>query len=309
MESEPTERHGVAPRPSAAARKIDRGVLYMLGSALAFSAMTLLVKLVGQHLPSQEIVFFRALVSLFLSYALIRRAGIPALGHRRGLLLVRGLCGFGGLSCVFYSVTHIPLAEATVIQYLHPTFTALLAAVVLRERISGLLWVASVICLSGVAMVARPAALFGSLGLDATQPLDPFVVMVAVGGALFSAAAYVVVRRLNETEDPLVIVLYFPLVAVPATLPTLWSIAVWPTPIEWLLLLGVGVTAQAGQVFLTVGLRHLPAARGTAISYFQVVFATIWGLLFFAEIPGFWTIVGTGLIVVGTFFAARDRSR
>src|SRR5688572_20362062 len=99
----------------------------MIVSAFAFSVMTLLVKLAGQRIPSQEIVTVRAALTLLLSYAALRRAGLPVLGTRRPLLIVRGLFGFAALSCIYYAVTHMPLAEATVIQYLHPPFTALLA--------------------------------------------------------------------------------------------------------------------------------------------------------------------------------------
>jgi drug/metabolite transporter (DMT)-like permease len=290
---------------------MSRGALYMLGSALAFSLMTVLVKQVGERLPSQEIVLARAIVSLVLSYALIRRAGIEPLGQRRGLLLVRGLFGFLGLSCVFYSVTHLPLAEATVIQYLHPTFTAVLAALFLREHVRWPVLAAGAISLLGVAFVARPAAL-SKLFSTATDPaaigLPPLALAAAVGGAFFSGAAYVVVRRLSRSEDPLVIVLYFPLVTLPATLPTIWGAALWPRGWEWLWLLGVGVLTQAGQVWLTRGLALLPAAHGTALSYSQVVFAIFWGALFFDEWPGGWTLFGAALVIGGTALVARVRS-
>ena len=59
----------------------------------------------------------------------------------------------------------------------------------------------------------------------------------------------------------------------------------WPTPLEWLFLLLVGITAQGGQVFLTRGLQREPAGKATAIGYLQVVFAGLWGAVFFGELP------------------------
>lgn len=109
------------------------GVRYMLLSALAFGAMTACVKWTSVRIPVAEIVFARALVSLVLSWLLLRRGGGSLLGRRRWLLLLRGLFGFAGLHCVFFAVSRLPLAEATVLQYLHPVFTAVLAALVLRE--------------------------------------------------------------------------------------------------------------------------------------------------------------------------------
>jgi len=276
------------------------GVFYMLGSALAFSMMTVLVKWTGERIPSQEIVFFRALVSLALSWALLRRAGIDVWGNRRALLWLRGILGFAGLSCVFYSVTHLPLAEATVIQYLHPTFTALLAGRILQEVVGRRLLWAGALGLAGVVLVAQPPWLFG----QAAPALPPLPVAVAVCGALFTSAAYVVVRRLAASEDPLVIVFYFPLVTVPATLPSLAAGAVMPHGIEWALLLGVGVFTQLGQVWLTRGLQALPASQATSLSYSQVLFAALWGVLFFGEVPGPWTGVGAAAIVAASLSVA-----
>jgi len=282
---------------------MQRGALLMLTSALAFSAMTVFVKLAGERLPSQEIVFARALISLALSYALIRRAGLSPWGHDRKWLWFRGLLGFAGLSCVYGAVTHLPLAEATVLQFLHPPITALLAGFFLGEAISRRIIGASVLSLCGVALVARPSILFG----DTATPLDPLWVGVALGGAFFSAAAYVVVRRLSADEDPLVIVFYFPLVTVPAALPALVNQFVWPVGLEWLWLLGVGIATQIGQVSLTRGLGWLPASRGTALSYLQVVFAAIWGVLVFGDQPDALTVLGGGLVIAGSIWVARDR--
>jgi drug/metabolite transporter (DMT)-like permease len=277
------------------------GTLFMLTSALAFSLMSVLVKIVGQRIPSQEIVLARAIVSLVLSVALLRHAGVPLWGHDRALLCLRGVFGFLGLSCVFYSVTHLPLAEATVIQYLHPSFTALLAALFLAEAISPLFVLTSAISLAGVVLVAKPGFLFGSPEIE----LPPLGLAAAIGGAFFSGCAYVTVRKLSAREHPLVIVFYFPLVAVPATLPTLIGRFVWPEGIEWLLLAAIGVATQIGQVSLTRGVQLMPAGRATAISYMQVAFATLLGVAIFGEIPTFWTWMGAGLIVAGTVVNSR----
>ena len=275
----------------------------MVASALAFSVMTVCVKLAGERLPSQEIVLARALISLVLSIGLLRRAGVPLWGTRRPLLVLRGLFGFAGLSCVFYSVTHLPLAEATVLQYLHPLFTAGLAALILGEAIGRGVALGTALSLLGVVLVMQPAGLFG--GAEAADGLDPFGVGVAILGAFFSACAYVCVRRLSQSEHPLVIVLYFPLVTVPATLPSVAGRFVWPEGFDWLWLLGVGVFAQLGQVALTRGMQLEPAGRATALSYLQVVFAASWGVLFFSEWPGSGAILGAALVLAGAFAAGR----
>jgi drug/metabolite transporter (DMT)-like permease len=283
---------------------MQRGALMMMLSALAFSVMTVLVKLAGERLPSQELVVARAIVSLVLSWSLLRRAGVSPWGHDKRWLWIRGALGFAGLSCVYGAVTHLPLAEATILQYLYPAITALLAGVFLGEAISRRIIAATAASLAGVLLVARPTLLFDGVA----PPLDPFWVGVAMCGAACSAAAYVVVRKLSQSgEDPLVIVFYFPLITIPLALPTMLPNFVWPEGTEWLLLLGIGVATQIGQVSLTRGLAVLPAAQGTAFSYLQVAFAIIWGAVVFGEIPDALALAGGALVVGSAFWLARSK--
>lgn len=271
----------------------------MAYGAFWFSVMSLLVKVAGQRIPAMEIVFVRGVISLVLSWFLLRRAGLRVWGTNPSRLLVRGMVGFAGLACFYYAVVHLPLAEATVIQYTNPVFTALLAAWLLRERLGWLEGICVSVSLAGVLLIARPGFLFGS-----GSALPPLVVAIAVAGAVFSAGAYVSVRWLSSSEHPLVIVFYFPLVTVPATVPFLALGAVWPRGWEWLVLLGIGVTTQIAQVYMTKGLQLVPAGRATAIGYTQIVFAATWGALFFAEIPDVWSLGGAALIMASSLTLA-----
>ena len=172
------------------------------------------------------------------------------------------------------------------------------------EAISRRIIAATAASLAGVLLVARPTLLFDGVA----PPLDPFWVGVAMCGAACSAAAYVVVRKLSQSgEDPLVIVFYFPLITIPLALPTMLPNFVWPEGTEWLLLLGIGVATQVGQVSLTRGLAVLPAAQGTAFSYLQVAFAIIWGAVVFGEIPDALALAGGALVVGSAFWLARSK--
>ncbi|NIP80721.1 MAG: EamA family transporter [Gemmatimonadetes bacterium] len=222
-------------------------------------------------------------------------------GNRRGLLLLRGVLGYVALSSFFYALTHLPLADATVIQYTNPVFTALLAVVLLGESLRRRDLGLALLSLAGVVLMTRPGFLFG--GLD--ERLDPFAVAIALAGALFSAAAYVTVRRLGRTEDPVVIVFWFAMIATLASIPFTAADAVMPSPLEWLLLLAIGGVTQVGQVLMTRGLRAERAGRAMAVAYMQIVFAAVWGALFFAELPDAWGLAGALLIVLGTAGIAR----
>lgn len=273
----------------------------MAAAALFFSLMSLLVKMAGRRLPVPEIVLARSILTFFLTWAYLARRGIPLGGRRRGLLALRGLLGFGALLCFFYAVVHLPLAEATVIQYMNPLFAAIMAALLLGERLElrdGAYVAAS---FAGVLIVARPAVLFGS----GAEGLDPVAVGAALLGAVLSAAAYVAVRALTRTEEPLVIVLYFAAVSMVGSVPLAALDAAWPRGPEWLILLGVGLATQLGQVSLTKGLREEPTGRALGVGYVQIVFAGVWGLVFFAELPDGWSLAGFLLIIASTARLAR----
>lgn len=273
----------------------------MLIAAFAFSVMTLFVKLAGQRLPAHEIVAVRALLTLVFSYVALRRAGIPPLGSKRPLLWLRGVFGFLALSSVYYAVTHLPLAEATVLQYLHPPLTAILAGLVLREQVDRSAGWSLALGIAGVVLIAQPAAVFGAASVE----LSSLGLAAAVAGAVFSSCAYVSVRKLGASENPLVIVLYFPLVALPASIPALAVDAVWPRGIEWLWLLLVGISTQIGQVSYTRALTLDAAARNAAYSYVQVPFAALWGALFFDAWPNLYSLVGSLLILGGAMLNMR----
>ncbi|MBW3628458.1 MAG: DMT family transporter [Gemmatimonadetes bacterium] len=273
----------------------------MVLGAFFFSVMTLFVKMAGARLPNQEIVLIRGVLTLAFSWMMVRRAGVNMRGSRPIMLMLRGLFGFAALSCLYYAVVHLPLADATVLQYTNPVWTALLAAWFLKERMRAIEVLLVLCSLVGVVVIARPSFLFGS----ESARLDLFAVGVALSGAMMSAAAYVMVRKLSRTEHPLTIIYYFTLVTVPAAVPGTIAVAVWPTAREWLLLLGIGMAAQAGQVYLTRGLQLEPAGRATGAAYMQVVFAAIWGGVFFRELPDAWVILGASIILGSTLLLGR----
>jgi drug/metabolite transporter (DMT)-like permease len=291
--------------PSSAAtqvRRIPLGIRYMAAAALFFSIMSLLVKVAGQRLPTQEVVLARSAVGAILSWAALRARGVSPWGHNRRLLVVRGLLGYMALSCFFFALTRLPLADATVIQYTNPVFTALLAALFLAESIRRRDLLLTLVSLAGVVLMTRPGFLFSGLG----ERLDPFAVAVALAGAIFSAGAYVAIRRLVRTDDPLVIVFWFATIATLGAIPFTAANALMPTPLEWLVLLAIGVVTQIAQVFLTRGLREERAGRAMAVAYMQIVFAALWGALFFTEIPDVWGVAGALLIIAGTAGIARS---
>jgi drug/metabolite transporter (DMT)-like permease len=281
------------------------GIGFLTGAAFFWSVMSVCVKIAGQHLPSQQIVWVRAVVTLVYSYLMIRWSGIAnPLGNNRKLLLLRGTFGFIALTCFFFALTNLPLADATVIHYTNTIFVAIIAAFVLGESLTPAEMLGAVVSLSGVALIAKPSFLFG----ETASSLNPLYVAAALGGAFFSASAYVIVRKLKESEHALVIVFYFPLVSTVGAAPTAaLTNPQWPTMWEWaLLVIGVGGCAQIAQVCVTKGLHAVKAGRAMTITYLQIVFAALWGILFFDEGLDTWSIIGALMVVSGTIAANRE---
>ncbi|TVR00364.1 MAG: DMT family transporter [Deltaproteobacteria bacterium] len=287
--------------PATLLGRIPPGLRYMAIGAFWFSLMSLFVRLAGAGLPSMQIVLARIVISLVLSIWMLRRAGLSPWGHNRPLLALRGLLGFIALSCFYYALVHLPLADATVIQYMNPVFAAVLAALLLGERMRRRELLCILLSLVGVLAITRPEFLAPGLGTR----LPPAVVGIAVLGSVLSAGAYVAVRKLGRTEDPLVTVFWFPFIALPLCLPIVLPMLILPTPREWLLLLAVGISTHIAQVYMTRGLQLERAGRATAVGYLQIVLAGFWGLLVLGEQPDLFFLLGTVLIVSATLALAR----
>ena len=272
----------------------------MLISALAFALMAALVKEAGQlGIPLLQIIFVRAVISVALSLIDIGRAGVHPLGHRRVLLFARGLSGFLALTGVFYALIHLSMAQATVLQYLHPVFTALLAFLFLAERPTTATLACIALSLLGLACIVSPYWI-----ASGATPTPLWPVLAGLGGAFGSGVAYTLVRKLVATEHPSVIVLYFPLVCAPGTLLLGGADFMWPTVTGWWVLLGVGCFTQLGQLALTKAMQLDAASRVTSLSYVQIIFAAILGWLAFGEIPTLATLLGGGLILLGAIASA-----
>jgi drug/metabolite transporter (DMT)-like permease len=274
----------------------------MLLSAFAFSVMVASAKLLDGRIPAAQIVLVRTLFAIVATYWAIRRMGVSPVGNRQGLLVVRGLLGFGALMCLYTALPRLPLAEATLIQYMNPILVTVLAIPLLGERATRASLGALAVAFGGLLLVAKPAFLFG-----AAQALDPVGVGLGLAAALLSSLAYISVRKLVETEERMVIILYFPLVSAPAALLLTLPVYTPPTLGEWGLLGLIAVFTQLGQIFLTRGLSNEQAGRATTVGYAQVLFAAGWGALLFGDLPDAWSLAGALLILVAVVVIARSK--
>lgn len=267
----------------------------MLISALGFSLMAACVKEVSSFgIPVLEIVAARAIVSGMISYGDIKRKNISLWGHNKPLLIVRGTVGAIALMFVYYAVITLPLAEATILQYLHPVFTAILALVFLKETVQRSTIACIVISLLGLFVMIQP-----NLYIESSVQYPWLSIGAGVLGAFGSAVAYVIVKKLTKTDDSSVIIFYFPLIALPIALILLGKDFVMPSLAATGLLVLIGIFTQIGQVGLTKALHCADANKATAYAYVQVLFSIFIGWAYFSEVPVATTIIGGGLIMVG----------
>lgn len=265
------------------------GIRMMIWAGVTFAMMNVAVKLLPS-IPSSEIVFFRAMVSLVLSAYFVRRKRLPFFGNNKKVLLLRGVFGTTALMLFFYTLHVLPLASAMVIHYLSPIFTAVIAHFFLKERLRFNQLFFFLISFAGIVVMK---------GFD--ERLDWLDVFAGVGAALLSGAAYNCIRKLKFSEDSQVIILYFPMVAFPITLGYTLLGPGWVTPnwSEFGLLMLIGVLTQIAQYFLTRAYQSEMANKVAAVSNLGVIYALLIGYFFFSETYSQWTIAGMLLVVAG----------
>ena len=274
------------------------GLVLMIFSAACFALMAAVAKRLLPDTPTQAVVLSRGILMTATFLVLARRQGVPILGQSPPMLLMRGLLGYGALSCYFWSVQHLPLGDAVLLQYSHPVFVAVLAPLLLREKTGWGHWPLVLFALAGVALIVGPTG----------QPRGP--ALVGLAGSMLSGLAYMAVRRLSRTEHPLTILIWFPLATIPLSLvATLRAGAsAWPRDAAdvWGHLL-VFATALAGQVALTQGLARAGAARATAVTMSGPVFGLLFGWWLFGTRPGAASLVGTAVVIAAVVLLARGR--
>jgi len=255
-----------------------KGIKFLIGSGFAFSLMSVCVKAIGGRIPISELVFARATISIIITRFLLYKNNINPWGYQKRLLVIRGLLGTIALFCIFKALTILPIATATVIQYIYPTFTVVCAYIILKELILKRIIYSIIIGWIGIVLVSQPEFISKSNYQETILGI-----LIAILGALMTSLAYICVRKLSSKEHPLVIIYYFPLISIPLSIPFILNDFVLPNGTDWLWILGIGIFTQIGQLCITEGLRLLPAGQATSLNYSQVIFASILGVLIFQE--------------------------
>lgn len=267
--------------------KIDKAIGYMLISVLGFAFMNLTVKFLDR-LPATELVLFRSLVSLMLCLYFLRKRNIRPWGNSKKYLILRGVFGVTALSLFFYTLQKLPLGSAITIQYLSPIFTAFFGIFLLKEKVRWLQWIFFTISFTGIALIK---------GFDPS--ITPTLLVMGLLSAVFAGLAYNCVRKVKDTDHPLVVVFYFPLIATPVM--ALVSLFSWVTPIgyEWALLVLMGVLTQIAQLYMTKALQAAEINEIVNLKYLGIVLALAFDFLIFSVEYQSMALIGILLVLSG----------
>ncbi|MEM8938505.1 MAG: DMT family transporter [Bacteroidota bacterium] len=267
--------------------KPGSGVVYMLLASFIFTLMKVFVKLLP-HIPAIEIILFRSIISFCISLYFLNRQRVSVWGNNQLILLGRGISGAIALVTYFSLLQQIPLATASTLQYLSPIFTTVIGVFLVGEK-------------------ARPIQfLFFGLsfaGILVIQGFDPRIetihLLMGIMASLFMGLAYNFIRKLKNSEHPLVIIFYFPLIMLPIS--AVWSSFIWvqPNGWDWLVLLAVGICTQVAQFFMTKSYQQEELSKVSILSYISIIYSLSFGFIIFDETYDLITYSGMALVLLG----------
>jgi len=266
---------------------MQRAVYYMIISVLAFAVMNATVKYLTMF-SVYQIVFFRSIGTIAITVPLALHKKLDFFGKQKKFLLLRGVLGVISLTCFFQSLNYLSIGTAVSLRYLSPIFAAIFALFFLKEKIKPIQWLLFFIAFVGVLIIKGFGVDVNSLGLL-------FVSISAITLGLI----FIVIRKIGNSENSLVIINYFMIMAL--LFGGFMSINNWKTPNanEWILLLSLGVFGYFGQLYLTKAFQSYKTSVIAPLKYLEVIFTMLIGLFWFQEAYNWWTVLGIFLIFLG----------
>ena len=277
-------------RPGAAPgrRRMLLGAALVAAAGLMFALAGMGIKMAGESLPSTHVLFWRNVLSLVILAPWVcwhwPRSLRPA---HRGLMAMRGVALAAALLCYYHAVGVLPLAEAVLFNFSAPIFVPVLGFLLFRFALDGRVLAAVLIGFAGVALILKP-------GTDLFQP----VALVGLASGVLGGLSAVAIWRMPADENPIRIAVYVALIGILATLgpvlvePTLPPAGTWPA------LIMLGACSTAAHVLFAKGCLVAPADRAGTLVYTSVVFAAVFGWLFWGERVD-WFLAGGAVLVIG----------
>lgn len=278
---------------------MNKGVVYAILSALAFSIQNVIVKELSYTMSTGEIAFFRGFLSAILIIILMRIKHVHLSHSDRPTLAMRGIFGGIGMVCIFYALRGMPLADVSIISQLSAFFVMLFAAIFLKEVLPPGAKLPLLIIFLGGCLVVRPWN-FSSFNVYS---------LFALGQAIFAAAAYTTVSKLTGSGKHHLyeIVLYFLVCAALSgiVLMALGTGFVMPNLREWMFYGALGLVTVVAQIWMTDAYSWANPVVVSFVSYIGVFFNALWGFVIFDEVLTLLTLCGGLLIIGGSMYLTK----
>ncbi|MBO9433841.1 DMT family transporter [Ruegeria sp. R13_0] len=277
-----------------------RGLGFAFLGFAVFASHDALIKVLGGTYSVMQIIFFATLFS-FVPMAvtiLTDRTTGNFLPHHPWLVLLRSALMVTSMVCAFYAFSVLPLAEVYSLLFAFPLFVTVLSIPILGEVVRFQRWAAVGVGLIGVLIVLRPGATDITLGH-----------MAALTAAFCSALGSVLVRKIGNEERSAVLILYPMLLAI--VVMSLMQPAVYQPPslLHLAMMALVGVFSVIAQHLIILAYRAAPAGVVAPSQYSQIIWATLFGMIFFGERPDGWVAVGASVIIASGIFVVWRESR
>jgi drug/metabolite transporter (DMT)-like permease len=275
------------------------GVLLQLCALALFVCMDSLVKALTAHYAVPQLMWARFLFGLIAAAVAIRlvtgrfpwRSHAPVLQAIRSLLLAASNLLFST------ALAHLPLTDCTAIGFASPLFTVALAAVWLREHVGPRRWLGVAIGFVGVLIALRPPFLTGGAPMH-------WATLLPLGTAAMFAVYQILTRKLATIDDPRTTILHtnFAGALVASALqPMVWLA---PSGTDWVMLIALGLLGAVGHGLLVLAYARAPASLLAPMSYTQLIWAALAGVLVFGDWPDGMTLVGAVVIALGGLLVA-----
>ncbi|XP_052568844.1 solute carrier family 35 member G1 [Peromyscus californicus insignis] len=281
------------------------GLFYTVLSAFLFSVASLFVKKV-QDVHAVEISAFRCVFQMLviIPCLIYRKTGFIGPKGQRLFLLLRGVFGSSAMILMYYAFQTTSLADATVIAFSCPVFTSIFAWIFLKEKYS--LWDAffTLFAFVGVILIVRPPFLFGSdTGMRESYSEHIKGTFAAIGHAVLAAMTLVILRKMGKSVDYFLSIWYYVILGLPECIIILFVIGEWSLPycgLDRLFLILIGLLGLGGQIFITKAVQIEKAGLVAIMKTMDIVFAFIFQIAFFDNMPTWWTVGGALCVVAST---------
>lgn len=274
------------------------GMFWMLMTGLCFVGVTIVVRYIGTRIPAPEAAFIRyAFGTLLLLPVIIQLIKGEAKINSWRIMLARGILHGVGVILWFYAMARIPIAEVTALGYITPVFITIGAAMFLGEKLQIRRIMAIFFGLLGVMIILRPGISEISSGQIAQLIAAP----------LF-AASMLMAKRMTSNESLWVIVTGLSIVCTLTLLPP--ALANWVTPnfTEVFLLALAAIFATMGHYTMTQAFNLAPISVLQPISFLQLLWATLFGVILFGESIDIYVVIGGTVLVISTSYIAYRES-